>query len=136
MAQVKITGLPAMDTIADNDILAGVDISDTTTKKVAMSLLKNYILGGMDLTDYVKFTDIATSSKAGVIKFGNSYGTTVLSSGVLGGVTRTYDQYTSGSDYMLIGKGTLENVIAGKNLANKQYVEDYVNSLDAREVRY
>lgn len=135
MAQVKITGLPAMDTIADNDILAGVDISDTTTKKVAMSLLKNYILGGMDLSDYVKFTDYANSTTGGVIKTG-AYGIGITSSGNLTSSVRTYEQYTNDGNQYFISKGTLENVITGKNLANKQYVEDYVNSLDARGVEY
>lgn len=40
---VKISELPVLDTLADNDVLAGVDTSANVTKKVAISTLKNYI---------------------------------------------------------------------------------------------
>lgn len=86
----------------------------------------------VDLTDYVKNTDYASSTKGGVVKFGNSYGTTILANGVLAGTTRTYEQYDEGSNYMLIGKGTLENVIEGKELTNKDYVDVEVEKLDNR----
>lgn len=58
-------------------------------------------------------TDYATADTAGVIKYNNTIGTTVNSSGVLTGITRTEAQYASGGNGMLICKGTLENIIAG-----------------------
>lgn len=70
----------------------------------------------VDLTNYVQFTDYATSSKGGVIKYSNAYGTTVGSDGILKASKRTYEQYTSGGENVIIGKGTLENIITGKNL--------------------
>ena len=60
---------------------------------------------------FVKNTDYATSDTAGVIKFNNTVGTTVNSSGVLTGITRSDSQYAAGSNGMFICKGTLENVI-------------------------
>ena len=70
----------------------------------------------IDLTNYVQFTDYASSSKGGVIKIDNSYGTNIGFGGDLRSITRTYGQYTSGNGAMFISKGTLENVITGKAL--------------------
>lgn len=63
-----------------------------------------------DLTDYVKNTDYATSSKGGVIK-GNVNGFIIGSTGNPSANTYTYQQYISTADYHFIGKGTLENVL-------------------------
>ena len=71
-----------------------------------------------DLTDYVKNTDYATGQKYGVIKVG-SYGFTAVS-GVLSGMSVSYNEYLNKSDAYAIAKGTLENVIAGKCI-NKSY---------------
>lgn len=57
---------------------------------------------------YVKNTDIATTSDAGVVKVSVNYGSNT-SQGFLCGATRTNQQYTSGTDLLLISKGTLEN---------------------------
>lgn len=70
----------------------------------------------VDLTNYVKNTDYATSATAGVIKTGSSYGTSMTSSGNLRAVVKTYQEYSSAGDYMFVGKRTLENVINGKSL--------------------
>ena len=40
---VKITELPILDSLADNDIVAGVDVSGNVTSKIEMATLKNYI---------------------------------------------------------------------------------------------
>ena len=40
---VKITELPILDSLADNDVIAGVDVSGNVTSKIEMSTLKNYI---------------------------------------------------------------------------------------------
>ena len=80
----------------------------------------------VDLTDYVKFTDYATSSKGGVVKAGNN-AITVDSSGNLRGVDLTYAQYTSAGNIVIIDKGTLENVITGKGLvSNTSYASESV----------
>ena len=91
-------------------------------------------LGGVqvevDLTDYVKNTDYASTSKAGVIKTQPSYGTSITNDGYLYSATRTYAQYTSGNDATFIGKGTLENVITGKGLvSNTNYATSSVGGV-------
>lgn len=72
----------------------------------------------VDLTDYVTNTDYADSGTGGVIKTGASYGTTMTSSGNLRAVVKNYEEYSSAGDYMLVGKGTLENAIEGKGLVS------------------
>ena len=116
-------------------------------------------LGGIqvqvDLTDYVKFTDYATSSKGGTIKSGY-YGLQVDSNnGKAYCDTYTYANYGNVENQRFISKGTLENVITGKNLetannkvisissssTDTQYpsakaVYDYIQSLNGNEVSY
>lgn len=82
----------------------------------------------VDLTDYVKFTDYATSSKGGVIKVNNGYGI-AMDSGFLSGSTKTYANYTSGGNSLIVCKGTLENVITGKDLTTKAYVDGLVGDI-------
>ena len=86
----------------------------------------------VDLTDYVKNTDYATTGKAGVIKLNTaSYATDIDENGLLKGVSRTYEQYQNGLyNSGFISKGTLENVIAGKDLANKAYVDGIVGDIN------
>lgn len=67
------------------------------------------------LTDYVKNTDYATSSKGGVVKVSNDYSLGMYN-GMITGVVRDYNAYSGLSNYHIISKGTLENVITGKNL--------------------
>lgn len=74
-----------------------------------------------DLTDYVKNTDYASSSKGGVIKIGN--GNSITANGILYPNIYTYANYQNTINNVYISKGTLENVITGKNLADKNYVD-------------
>lgn len=108
----------------------------------------------VDLTNYVTNTDYATAEKGGTIRTSNASGLGI-SNGNLYAVTKAYNTYTSASNNMFIGKGTLENVITGKNLetsnnkvtsissisTNTQYpsakaVYDYIQSLNGDEVNY
>ena len=77
---------------------------------------------------YVKDTDYATSSKGGVIKV-NGYGLQV-SNGTLIGLGRTYEEYNNGANQLLIAKGTLENVITGKELLATSDVKNNIVSTD------
>ena len=72
----------------------------------------------IDLTNYVQFTDYATESVAGVMRIGGT-GRTFLGSNhqILPSIL-SYSTYSSANDYVFIGKGTLENVIAGKGLVS------------------
>lgn len=108
----------------------------------------------VDLTNYVKDTDYAASNKGGVFKVQSNYGVDV-NNGFLRGIEKTYTNYNSADNTMFVSKGTLENVIAGKNLetgnnkvttissssTNTEYpsakaVYDYIQSLDGDEVSY
>lgn len=82
----------------------------------------------VDLTDYVKNTDYATSSKGGVIKVGsNAVG--INDNGTIKADTRDYTNYSSAGNGIFIGKGTLENVITGKDLTTKGYVDGLVGNI-------
>ena len=85
----------------------------------------------VDLTDYVKNTDYATSSKGGVVKVTTNNATSVGATGNLIAEVKTYEQYQSAHNYMFIGKGTLENVIEGKDLTTKAYVDGLVGNISS-----
>ena len=86
----------------------------------------------VDLTDYVKFTDYATANKGGVIK--NGLGFEVSNAGFLQVVTYSYSDYNVITHRYPISKGTLENVITGKNLetANNKVIS--ISSIPATVV--
>ena len=109
----KISELPALETLADSDILAGVDTSENVTSKVALSTLKDYISDGIELTDYVKNTDYATSTTGGVLKVGSN-AFSLNNDGKPQADIRTYENYSSAGNNIFIGKGTLENVLNTK----------------------
>ena len=90
---------------------------DTTTQNMFISkgTLENVITG----KGLVSNTDYATSQKGGVIKCFNSDGLTT-NNGTLVTATKTYAQYKSSGNWIFVGKGTLENVIEGKELDLKQ----------------
>lgn len=76
------------------------------------------------LVDYVKFTDYATSDKAGVIKATGNYGVSMQSSGQMYATNTDYSTYQNASQGYFVGKGTLENVIAGKELVNQETLDE------------
>ena len=81
-----------------------------------------------ELTDYVKNTDYATSSKGGVIKTGNAL-QVWANSGVPYASEITYANYGNQGANTFIGKATLENVITGKDLTTKSYVDGLVGDI-------
>lgn len=100
----------------------------TSTEKTTW----NNKLDQSDLTDYVKNTDYASSSKGGVIKTGS--GTNVDNNGVIYADNQTYSDYSSSANTTFISKGTLENVITGKNLetANNKVTNISSSSTDVQ----
>lgn len=96
------------------------ELSDTSINGVENRVIKSALDGKADvddipsLTDYVKNTDYATTSNAGIVKMASAYGTNAYSDGSLSATTKTYQQYSSGSNGLFIGKGTLENVLANR----------------------
>lgn len=109
-----------------------IDLSDYYTKQETNTLLdgKADVEDIPDLTDYVKNTDYATSQKGGVIKVYQDYGTDITGQGRLCGTTKIYSDYLSGNNAMIISKGTLENVITGKDLTTKAYVDGLVGDIN------
>lgn len=101
---------------------------DSTTKKVILTLQNGNTVefSIADLVDgLVSFTDYASTSKGGVIKVSDANATGVGSAGNLMALKRSYSEYENGSDYMFIGKGTLENIITGKGLvSNTNYASN------------
>lgn len=77
----------------------------------------------VDLTDYVKNTDYAKADKGGTIKIGNGVS---LKNGVIQTDSIDYNAYKDSPNEYFIGKGTLEKVIEGKELINKEYSNNIV----------
>jgi len=80
----------------------------------------------VDLTDYVKNTDYASSTKGGVVKIKTFYGLSLSGQNAVKGEKITYQSYAdvNTSNDLILCKGTLENVIAGKGLVSNT---DYAN---------
>ena len=96
-----------------------------------------------DLTDYVKNTDYASASKAGVLKI-NGNAARISSDGVLSAAEVSEEQYKTTVNSIFISKGTLDNVKnflvessipvitlnnTLDNLVRKNRVSDYIVSL-------
>ena len=81
----------------------------------------------VDLQNYVQFTDYATSSKAGVVR--PAQGIQVSTTGGLYAGEYNYATYGNLPTSYFIGKGTLENVITGKGLTTKSYVDSLVGDI-------
>lgn len=77
----------------------------------------------VDLTAYVKNTDYAKPDKGGTIKTGNGVS---LKNGVIQTDSIDYNAYKDSPNEYFIGKGTLEKVIEGKELINKEYSDNIV----------
>lgn len=103
-------------------------------------------------SNYVTDTDYVESGKAGIIRLSSGLD---ASNGYLYLNIYSYENYNNATNGLFIGKGTLENVITGKNLetgnnkvttissssTNTEYpsakcVYDYIQSLDGDEVSY
>ena len=113
------------------DKLGGeIDLSEYYTKTQTDNLLegKADTEDIPDLTDYVKNTDYATSSKGGTVKI-SGYGIQI-NNGTVMGLTRTYEEYTAGSNNTIISKSTLENVITEKELVNQETLNESQASQD------
>lgn len=115
-----------------NSSLATTLANYVTSSGLATTLL-DYVTTtdlATELTDYVKDTDYATNLKGGVIKVGSIVGTEVNAGGLLIGQVITYANYENANVKLFISKGTLENVITGKELVNKTYVDTIVGDIN------
>ena len=90
----------------------------------------NNKLDSSALTNYVTNTDYATSSNGGVLKIG--YGLELTENGISQAKIFDYNRYiTDLPTVTFISKGTLENVITGKDLTTKLYVDGLVGNIDS-----
>lgn len=87
------------------------------------------------LKDYIKNTDFASAEKAGIIKVDATSYATELDNGKLKASIKTYENYKDMNNDGFIGKGTLENVIAGKNLETANNKVTFVDE-DSTDVQY
>ena len=114
-ASVSKEGNTVTITITDKNGTTSASVSDGTTP---------------DLTDYVKNTDYATndSTKSGVVKLNISTYCAGLTNNTkeLYAVGISNATYNNSSDNIFISKGTLENVIIGKQLTDKTYVDNSI----------
>jgi len=79
------------------------------------------------LSNKVGFTDYASQAKVGVIKTASKFSTGMGSGeneGLLLSAVKSYSDYSSLSQYSFISKGTLENVITGKQLVNQTTLDN------------
>lgn len=88
--------------------------------------LENVITG----KGLIKNTDYATQDNAGVIKISNGYGSELASDKKLRATVVDYSDYSGLHNNALIGKRTLENVIAGKELVNQTQLNTKQNATD------
>ena len=111
-------GIPKTD--LTNDVQTSLGKADTAIQE------------HQSLTDYVKNTDYATSQKGGVVKIGR--GSNILPDGTIYANVYNYSGYNSADNSFFISKGTLENVIPGKNLetANNKTTTLDENSTDTQ----
>lgn len=135
---IKFTVVNSLPATGDDDTIYLVPITpDTSGNNYAEYIYVNgnwELLGKIgvlqDLTNYVQFTNYANPSTAGVIKSSPlTYATEINSSGVLRSTSMPYSTYESVDDKAFISKGTLENVITGKDLTTKAYVDGLVGDI-------
>jgi hypothetical protein len=90
-------------------------------------------LGGnlvIDLSNYVQFTDYASNDNFGVFKYNNANGFMKdNNTNRPYAENANYQNYLQKSVYYFISKGTLENVITGKGLTTKSYVDGLVGDI-------
>ena len=107
-------------------------LSDDSTHRLVSDTDKenwNNKLEESDLSDYVKNTDYATSSVGGVVKAANGF--QIGSTGNANCTQYNYSTYNTVEGYVFISKGTLENVITGKDLTTKAYVDGLVGDISS-----
>ena len=105
-----LSNTPSLATVATTG-----SYSDLTNKPTIPTVPTNISAFTND-SGYLTSSDIATTSKAGVIKSNSTYNSSVASSGTLYCNTNTYSQYLDKNNDVFVSKGTLENVLTGKNL--------------------
>ena len=129
------------------DLVAGLQTEITSSNKIASDYVDdsnsgnkfvstsekntwNAKLDSSDLTDYVKNTDYATSNVGGVIKINSTYNYSIDNNGSIYPSGLNITEYNNANNRTFIGKYTLENVITGKGLTTKSYVDGLVGDIN------
>lgn len=76
-----------------------------------------------DLSDYIKNTDLATTNKNGLLRGKDFWFNYIVENGRIMANVNTYSEYNSLHNASFISKGTLNNVIIGKQLINQSTLE-------------
>lgn len=87
-------------------------------------------IGAQPAGEYVTPTDYATNNKGGVVVITDTYGLIISTSGILSVAGYSYANYLTKSENTAISKQTLENVITGKDLTTKAYVDGLVGDIN------
>lgn len=126
------TKLNGIETGAEVNVIEVVKVNGSTQTITNKGVDISVPTKTSDLTndsDYVKNTDYATSSVGGVIKTNEALYSISMNNGNLYAQANTYEQYQGKGNGMFISKGTLENVITGKDLTTKTYVDNLVGDI-------
>lgn len=86
----------------------------------------------VDLTDYVKNTDYASSSVGGVVKINSHYGITMYNGTVMA-MKRSLEQYQSADEQIFISKHTLNNILTQYKKCSDPMTEETYNALETKD---
>ena len=115
-ARNKLKNLSTYQYVNHIDLIANEEANMTLKYKQDLEITRQGELEGV-----VRNTDYANSTTGGTVKVNSNYGVEI-NSGTINPTVRNYAQYQAiTDDYYFISKGTLENVIAGKELVNTSY---------------
>lgn len=127
--KTKLNGIAAAAQVNTIETIKVNNTAQTITDKAVNITVPTQVTDLSDNANYVKFTDYATDTKGGVIKTNTFYGLYTSGNGLLYGMVKPYSDYDSFSSNGIISKGTLENVITGKDLTTKSYVDGLVGDV-------
>ena len=86
----------------------------------------------VDLSEYVKNTDYATGSKAGVVKVQQIFGLQATANSGIFGVVNTLNNYNAMKEHGIVCKGTLDNVLTQYS-KTVSITEDEYNALETKD---
>lgn len=106
---------------------------DNTNKAIVITLQNGNVTSvpvGALINGLVSNTDYAGENTLGVVQTQpTNYGISTTNTGILYARNVGYSDYTNANNNLAIGKGTLENVITGKDLTTKSYVDGLVGDI-------
>ena len=127
--KTKLNGIATAAQVNTIETIKVNNTAQTITDKAVNITVPTQVTDLSDNANYVKFTDYATDTKGGVVKTNTFYGLYTGGNGLLYSMVKPYSDYDSFSSNGIISKGTLENVITGKDLTTKSYVDGLVGDV-------